>query len=138
MGKLYTKYLQLKKENAEIAYAFKVGIFYIFLDEDAEFISTKLGLKLTHLNDTVLKCGFPISKLSKYTELLTLENINFKLVDNTLSVVNNTNEYVNHSEAYNIIEIIKKLNMETTTPIQAFNILLDLQKKLEKNGVTYE
>jgi len=138
MGKLYTKYLQLKKENAEIAYAFKVGIFYIFLDEDAEFISTKLGLKLTPLNDTVLKCGFPVSKLSKYTELLTLENINFKLVDNTLSIVNNTNEYVNHSEAYNIIEIIKKLNMETTTPLQAFNILLDLQKKLEKNGVTYE
>lgn len=89
MGKLYTKYLHLKQENSDISYAFKVGIFYIFIDKDAEFISNKLGLKLTPLNDTILKCGFPVSKLSKYTELLENEHINFKLVDNNLSVVTN-------------------------------------------------
>ena len=132
MGKIYTKYLHLKQENPDVAYAFKVGIFYIFIDEDAKYISDKLGLKLTALNDTVLKCGFPVSKLSKYAELLTLQNINFKLVDNTLSVIDNTQSYVNNSEIYNFIEAVKKLDMESTTPMQAFNMLLDLKNTLER------
>ena len=132
MGKLYTKYLQLKQENPDIAYAFKVGIFYIFIDEDAKYINEKLGLKLTALNDTTLKCGFPVSKLSKYTELLTLKNIAFQLVDNNLSVVTDTKDYVNNAEIYNIIETIKKLDLETTSPMTAFNILLDFKNTLER------
>lgn len=87
MSKLYQTYVSLKVQDSSKLYLFKSGIFYIFLDEDAKLISSKLNLKLTNLNSMVVKCGFPTSQLEKYTNLLTIANIPFKivnLVDNTL------------------------------------------------------
>ena len=132
MGKLYTKYTKLKQENPNITYIFKVGIFYIFIDEDAKYINSVLGLKLTPLNDTIFKCGFPISKLSKYTSLLEENKIQFQIVDNTLSVITNTEDYVNSEEVSNIISAIKKLDIEQTSPIEAFNMLVEFKNILNR------
>lgn len=132
MGKLYTKYTKLKQENPNITYIFKVGIFYIFIDEDAKYINSVLGLKLTPLNDTIFKCGFPISKLSKYTSLLEENKIRFQIVDNTLSVITNTEDYVNSEEVSNIISAIKKLDIEQTSPIEAFNMLVKFKNILNR------
>ena len=132
MGKLYTKYLHLKEENPDIIYAFKVGIFYIFIDKDAEYINNIFGLKLTPLNDTIFKCGFPVSKLSKYTELFKEIQIDFKLVVNNLSVVTDTQNYVNNSEITNIIDNIKNLDIDNITPMEAFNILLGFKNTLDR------
>lgn len=132
LGKLYSKYTKLKQENPEIAYAFKVGIFYIFIDEDAKYINSILGLKLTPLNDTIFKCGFPVSKLSKYTKLMEENKIKFNLVDNNLSVVTDTEDYVNNSEIENIISTIKKLDIEHTSPMEAFNMLIEFKNILNR------
>lgn len=132
MGKLYTKYNKLKQENSETVYAFKVGIFYIFIDEDAKYINSVLGLKLTPLNDTIFKCGFPVSKLSKYTSLLDEHEIKFQLVDNDLSVITNTGDYINSAEVSNIISTIKKLDIEKTSPIEAFNMLVEFKNILKR------
>ena len=70
MGKLYKKYVELKEQDDEKIYLFKVGIFFIFLDEDAKKISKMLNLKLTILGGEVQKCGFPISNLDKYAKML--------------------------------------------------------------------
>ena len=37
MSKLLAKYIELKKKNPDFVYLFKVGIFYIALDEDAAY-----------------------------------------------------------------------------------------------------
>lgn len=132
MGKLYTKYTKLKQENPNITYIFKVGIFYIFIDEDAKYINSVLGLKLTPLNDTIFKCGFPISKLSKYTSLLEENKIQFQIVDNNLSVIANTEDYVNSEEVSNIISTIKKLDIDQTSPIEAFNMLVEFKNILNR------
>lgn len=132
MGKLYTKYTKLKQENPNITYIFKVGIFYIFIDEDAKYINSVLGLKLTPLNDTIFKCGFPISKLSKYTSLLEENKIQFQIVDNNLSVIVNTEDYVNSEEVSNIISTIKKLDIDKTSPIEAFNMLVEFKNILNR------
>lgn len=132
MGKLYTKYTKLKQENPNITYIFKVGIFYIFIDEDAKYINSVLGLKLTPLNDTIFKCGFPISKLSKYTSLLEENKIQFQIVDNNLSVIANTEDYVNSEEVSNIISTIKKLDIDKTSPIEAFNMLVEFKNILNR------
>lgn len=132
LGKLYNKYTQLKKENPDVVYAFKSGIFYIFLDEDAEFINTKLGLKLTPLNETILKCGFPVSKLSKYMTLLEEEDINYKIVDNNLEIVTNTQAHLEDNETLDVIDTIRKLDLNTVSPMEALNILVNLQNKLIK------
>lgn len=57
MSKLYEKYKVLKENNPEQLYLFKVGVFYIFLDEDAKMVSDALGLKCTHLNENIMKSG---------------------------------------------------------------------------------
>ena len=59
MSKLYNIYLEEKKKNRDILLLFKSGIFYIAIAEDAIKLSNLLHLKLTNLNDTIQKCGFP-------------------------------------------------------------------------------
>lgn len=71
MSKLYEKYKVLKSEDTSKFYLFKSGIFYIFLDEDAIKMSEILNLKLTNLNQSIVKCGFPVKNLDKYLQLLT-------------------------------------------------------------------
>ena len=132
MGKLYTKYTKLKQENTNITYIFQVGMFYIFIEDVANYLNSVLGLKLTPLNDTIFKCGFPISKLSKYTSLLEENKIQFQIVDNTLSVITNTEDYVNSEEVSNIISAIKKLDIEQTSPIEAFNMLVEFKNILNR------
>lgn len=79
MSKLYNKYLELKSKNNNTftLYLFKSGIFYIFLDKDAEIMSNLLHLKLTKLNDNIVKCGFPATHIEKYLKMIELTNYNF-------------------------------------------------------------
>lgn len=130
MSKLYKKYLVLKETDSSKIYLFKSGIFYLFIADDAICVSEKLGLKLVNLNETVKKCGFPASNLSKYTNILENLNISYKIVDENLNVVSLKNDYIQNSEIINIIDSIKKLNLDNISPIQAFTILNNYHKKL--------
>ena len=81
MSKLCILYDTLKHQNKETIYLFKSGIFFIALKEDAFFLSNTFGFKLTNLNKTTEKCGFPTSSIKKYTELFNNHNIKFKIID---------------------------------------------------------
>ena len=63
MSKLYDKFSSLKNSNKDTLYLFKSGIFFIALNEDATKLSEIFGFKITNLNDTVTKCGFPEKRL---------------------------------------------------------------------------
>lgn len=128
MSKLYNKYLELKSKDSSSYYLFKSGMFYIFLDEDAKFVSQKLNLKLTNFNDTILKCGFPINSISKYTSLLDDNKINYKIIDEDL-VVHKT-KYIENQNIQNYLEQIKKLDINKITPLKALDMILNLQKIL--------
>ena len=69
MSKLYDNYCYLKTIDPDTIYIFKSGIFYIFLDKDAKVVSDLFSLKLTNLNENVLKCGFLIQSIDKYSKL---------------------------------------------------------------------
>ena len=92
MSKLYNKYLQLKCEDSSYYYLFKSGIFYIFLDEDAKKMSEILNLKLSNLNENILKCGFPINSFQKYSNLLNNQNYKIKIINNSNLNLNNNKE----------------------------------------------
>lgn len=77
MSSLYLKYLKEKKKNEDTYYLFKVGNFYIFIDEAAKKISEVVPLKLTNLTSDILKCGFPINALERY--LTIFKNLSFKI-----------------------------------------------------------
>ena len=68
MSKLFNNYISLKSQDSNKFYLFKSGIFYIFLDDDARAMSQQFGFKLSNLNNSVVKCGFPTNSLDKYIE----------------------------------------------------------------------
>lgn len=131
MSKLLIQYNELKKEDSSCIYLFRIGIFYNILNEDAKFINENIGLKLTSLSPDITKCGFPISKIDKYKKILLEKNIKFKIIDNLPNNMTTT-DYINNIEIKKILNTIIDIDMNNTTFQQAFNILLEIQKKLKK------
>ena len=124
MSKLLNKYNELKKIDSNKVYVFKVGIFYNIFNEDARKVSNAIGLKLTDLSPELIKCGFPISKLEKYSHLLNAHNIEFEVINQPASSNQNT--------SYDsIIKKIQSIDLNNTTCKDAFDILYNIQQKLK-------
>jgi DNA mismatch repair ATPase MutS len=124
MSKLLNKYNELKKNDSNKIYVFKIGIFYNILNEDARAVSKAIGLKLTDLGPDIIKCGFPIAKLEKYSHLLNEHNIAFEIINPSASSNQNT--------SYNdIIKKIENIDLNNTTCKEAFDLLYNIQQKLK-------
>lgn len=124
MSKLLKQYEELKKKDPEKVYIFKVGIFYNILNEDARLVSKEIGLKLTDLSPEIVKCGFPVATLEKYTNLLSEHNIKFEVVSNQTS----SNQHTSYEQ---IINKIRNINLDNTTCKEAFDILYTIQQNLK-------
>lgn len=124
MSKLLKQYEDLKKKDSEKIYIFKVGIFYNILNEDARIVSNAIGLKLTDLGPNIIKCGFPIAKLEKYTQLLKSKDLKFEIV----STLAPSNQNISYDS---IIKQIENINLDNTTCKEAFDILYNIQQKLK-------
>ena len=88
-------------------------------------------MKITPLGPNIIKCGFPISKIEKYQNILLEKNIKFKIIDDLPSTMS-SNDYINNIEINKILNYIIDIDMNNTTFQQAFNILLELQNKIKK------
>lgn len=124
MSKLQKQYENFKKKDSEKIYIFKVGIFYNILNEDARVVSNSIGLKLTDVGPNIVKCGFPIAKLDKYTNLLKSKDLKFEIV-NTLAPSNQNVSYDS------IIKKIQNTDLNNTTCKEAFDILYNIQQNLK-------
>lgn len=124
MSKLLNKYNELKNNDPNKVYIFKIGIFYNILNEDARKVSNAIGLKLTDLGPNIIKCGFPISQIDKYTLLLKNNNITFEIINPPASSNQNTSYN-------NIIRTIENIDLNNTTCKEAFDILYTIQQNLK-------
>ena len=124
MSKLQKQYEDLKRKDSEKIYIFRVGIFYNILNEDAKVVSDSIGLKLTDLGPSIVKCGFPIAKLDKYTNLLKSKNLPFEVI----SDIAPSNQNTSYKK---IVDKIKKIDLDNTTFHQAFDILYNIQQNLK-------
>ena len=124
MSKLYSKYLELKKNNPNTIYLFKSGIFLLAIDEDATKLSDELNLKVTNLSPDVLKCGFPVSRQEHYFRVLEAKHIPFTIIDDTYGVVENYSDYMNNVKLKKIIDEIIKINFDHITFKEAYERLL--------------
>ena len=129
MSKLYKKYVTLKVQDDSALYLFKTGIFCIFLDEDAKLISTKLNLKLTNLNQDVVKCGFPVTQLEKYTKLINNANLSFKIVDSSKDMIFSPQEYTIDEKVHNLIKKISQTNSDEISISAAFDFISDISEE---------
>ena len=132
MSKLYSKYLELKKNNPNKIYLFKSGIFLLAIDEDATKLSDELNLKVTNLSPDVLKCGFPVSRQEHYFRVLEAKHISFTIIDDTYGVVENYSDYMNNVKIKKIIDEIININFDNITFKEAYEILLSTSNLLKE------
>lgn len=129
MSKLYDNFISLKNSNKEKLYLFKSGIFFIALNEDATKLSEIFGFKITNLNDTVTKCGFPAKRIEYYSSLLDKMNIEHELIDSNSKKIENNSDYINNLNFNNIIDKLVKIDFDNITCKEAFDILYNLSLK---------
>ena len=132
LSKLFYQYLKLKKENNNKLYLFKSGIFYIALEDDAKTLSKLFNFKIINLNENVIKCGFPLKRLEYYTNMLKQNNLNFEIINNNFTEVENSSNYLNNDNLKRLINYIAKLDMNEISFKESFNILNDLNLTLRK------
>ena len=112
MSKLLNNYVKLKSKNPNKLYLFKSGIFYIFIDEDAKIISSNFGLKLTNLNNDIVKCGFPTSSLEKYLNLFKNFSYDIEIIDLQKLETPTSNNLFHSNIIKNFIINISNINSE--------------------------
>lgn len=81
MSKTIDIYKKLKKEDKNKVYFFKIGIFYVALDDDAKLLADKYNFKLTNFTPDILKCGFPCTSFYKYYSKFKEDNLDFKIIE---------------------------------------------------------
>lgn len=116
MSKLYNRYKTLKNKE-DIVYIFKVGMFYVILDDDAKILSKLLNLKLIPLNSEVNKCGFPVNSLKKYEKILKDNKIKYKIIEGSEN--KDLNQFLNK---------IKKYDIDNMTGIKALELIYELKE----------
>ena len=131
MSKLYSLYKNLKEENKDIIYLFKSGIFYIALDDDAIFLSNKFNFKLTNLNDSIVKCGFPISSVEKYIKIFTYNNIDFKLIDSSSNTMYLPKDYKVDNDIQELLNLIILINPNDMSVSQVYDFINIIKEKSE-------
>ena len=120
MSKLFDKYNKLKKANPNKYYLFQSGIFYIFLDNDAKFMSNILQLKLTNFTPELVKCGFPINSLNKYMNIFKTLNYDVEIVNNS---TNNKSSFSNQIEVEKFIKEIANVNTNLLSVSEAYSFI---------------
>lgn len=132
MSKLYEKYKKLKSENPSKLYLFKSGIFYIFLDTDAIKMSQLLNLKLTNLNETVSKCGFPVKNIDKYLHLIKLNNYEIDIIDSAISSTYSSKDYLFYDNAKKFIQDIAQTNYYHLSVSEAFAFIEEITARAKQ------
>ena len=130
MSKLYETYKRKKEKEPEKIYLFKSGMFYIFLEDDAKKVSDLFGFKITKLNEQVIKCGFPLSRIDYYTELLQKRQISFEIVDNNYLGIENYEDYMNNEKLKRIVKDVKKIDMDNITFREAYEFLAKIKTEI--------
>ena len=131
MSKLYNIYLQEKAKNKDLILLFKSGIFYIAVDEDATMLSNLFHLKLTDLNSSVKKCGFPCSSSEKYFHLLKLLNINTKIIDSITNIESSITDIDKINQIKVILDRIKNIDIDSLSVSDSYKFIEDLKNFTE-------
>lgn len=132
MSKLYSKYSELKSNNPDTLYLFKSGIFFIALQDDAKSLSEELKLRITNLNQDIIKCGFPVSREEHYFRLLQAKEVPFQIIDSTYGVIENYSDYMNNDKVKAVVQKIIDINFDEITFKEAYEILRSISINLKE------
>jgi len=125
MSKIYNKYLELKNNDPNKLYLFHSGKFYIFIKEDADKINEYVVLKRTRFTNDIYKCGFPDNSYEDYIRVFNNHKLDIVVIEsneieNVVISENIEKDLINYKE---IINIIKKIDINSLTPIESIIVL---------------
>ena len=132
MSKLIDLYKRLKEQDSSTLYLFKSGIFFIFIDDDATTVSPILNLKLTFLNQSTQKCGFPINSLDKYLRLLDNTPYKIKLIDDSSNVSYNIRDFNINKNSVDLLTLISTIDVENLSVKEAYDFISNIKESAEK------
>ena len=112
MSKLYNEYLRLKTEDDNKLYLFKCGKFYIFIADDCDLINEYVVLKKVLLTKDIYKCGFPTNSINEYMRVFKNHNLDIEIIEKIETDINT---------------IIKNIDIDNITPLEALNKLKELK-----------
>lgn len=96
-------------------------------------MSSALNLKLTNLNESVVKCGFPIQNLDKYLNLLKNMNYEAKIVDTSIdSKPFTAKNYVENNDIQTFLSELADIDVENLSIREAYSLLEKIHEKAEK------
>lgn len=130
MSKLYEKYLELKNNkniSDKTLFLFKSGIFFIFLDEDARIASKIFNLKLTLLTEKVVKCGFPISSLEKYSNLFKTTQYDYKIIDTSKKLPDTIDTYNMNEKIKSLLYKISTIDINSLSVKEAYDFIENIK-----------
>ena len=132
MSKIYKKYLELKSNpisnSSNTLYLFKSGIFFIFIADDALIVSKLLGLKLSNLNDSIVKCGFPVNSLQKYLSMLQNTQYKVEIISFLDCTHTTTFNYMFNSKVESTIHELLNVKIDDLSVRQAYDFLYRYDK----------
>ena len=106
---------------------------FIFIDADAIIASRLLNLKLTCLTEKIVKCGFPISSLEKYKNILNKTAYSIKIIDNSMDTSYTINNYELDNTTYNLLLKIQNIDTNLLSIKEAYQFIDDI--KLKANSI---
>ena len=127
MSKLYNIYLALKAKDSQTIYLFKIGIFFIAIDNDAYVLSDIFHFKLGNLNNKIVKCGFPCNSLGKYIKLFRLYNLNAKIVEPEQATLYDFNAYKQNEYIIELLKLINSVDVNSLSISEAYKFIEDLK-----------
>lgn len=126
MSKLYDTYMSLKtkeKDCDKVLYLFKSGIFFICIDEDAKIAARILNLKITNLNADIVKCGFPVVSLDKYSHILNLTDYSFQIIDISKKTSQSISVYSSSEKTTELLQTICNIDTDNLSIKEAYSFI---------------
>ena len=96
------------------------------------FLSNAFGFKLTNLNNEIKKCGFPCSSLDKYLKLFNAYNLSVSIIDTKEDTSYTIKDFEINKNIQDILELIKNVNIDSLSILEAYNFIEHLQEKVKK------
>lgn len=127
MSKILNTYHALKEKDSSVLYLFKSGAFYIAVEDDAKKLADLFNFKITKLNDSAIKCGFPLNSFEKYNAKLEWRNIPVKVIENDTIIEGNP--LIQNKEIKDLLKLVSTIDFDKIGINEIYNKVEICRKK---------
>lgn len=136
----FEKFKELKFLNPSKLYIFENGVFYISYNEDADKMKEIFGFVVKQMGSVYRKCEFPVQYFERYEKALQLKRIDYEVIAISkrkkkieANALENSSSECSNLIHLEIIQMIQKVELSKITPIQAINLLLEMQNRIKNS-----